>query len=87
MINSRWRSRYARLAQRLVPAVEGSDLLAGGSGVRAQAVGSDGSLVDDFVFAEAGSTIHVLNAPSPGATASLAIGHHIADRTIPLIQG
>jgi L-2-hydroxyglutarate oxidase len=87
MINSRSRSRYARLARRLVPAVEGSDLLTGGSGVRAQAVGSDGSLVDDFVFAEAGSTIHVLNAPSPGATASLAIGHHIADRTIPLIQG
>ncbi|MEX1003893.1 MAG: L-2-hydroxyglutarate oxidase [Acidimicrobiia bacterium] len=86
LMNSRSRRLYARLAGRLVPGMTASDLLAGGSGVRAQAVASDGSLVDDFVFEEAGSTIHVLNAPSPGATASLAIGRHIAERTLPLIR-
>jgi L-2-hydroxyglutarate oxidase LhgO len=46
--------------------------------VRAQAVGPDGSLIDDFVIEAAGATIHVLNAPSPGATASPAIGRHVA---------
>jgi L-2-hydroxyglutarate oxidase len=46
--------------------------------VRAQAVSPDGSLVDDFVIEEAGPTVHVLNAPSPGATASFAIGGHVA---------
>jgi L-2-hydroxyglutarate oxidase len=62
------------------------DLVAGGSGVRAQAVGPDGRLLDDFVFEETGSTIHVLNAPSPGATASLAIGRLVARRALPLIR-
>jgi L-2-hydroxyglutarate oxidase len=62
----------------LVPAVRAGHLLAGGAGVRAQAVSADGKLVDDFVIEEAGRSIHVLNAPSPGATASLAIGAHIA---------
>jgi (S)-2-hydroxyglutarate dehydrogenase len=87
MMNSRSRRLYARLARRLVPAVRMGDLHAGGSGVRAQAVASDGSLVDDFVFEEAGATIHVLNAPSPGATASLAIGRYIAERARPLVIG
>jgi 2-hydroxyglutarate dehydrogenase len=50
------------------------------AGVRAQAVGRDGTLVDDFVFSEAGATLHVRNAPSPGATSSLAIGEMIAQR-------
>jgi len=86
MVNSRSRRLYARLARRLVPGVEMADLLPGGSGVRAQAVGTDGSLLDDFVFEEAGSTIHVLNAPSPGATASVAIGRYVARRTLPLIR-
>jgi L-2-hydroxyglutarate oxidase len=86
MLNSRSRRLYARLARRLVPGVEMADLLPGGSGVRAQAVRPDGILLDDFVFEEAGSTIHVLNAPSPGATASLAIGRYVARRTLPLIR-
>ena len=47
------------------------------SGVRAQAVGKDGSLIDDFVFERKEQSLHVLNAPSPAATASLAIGEHI----------
>jgi L-2-hydroxyglutarate oxidase LhgO len=50
----------------------------GGAGVRAQAVAPNGSLVDDFVIQQSRRAIHVLNAPSPGATASLAIGRSIA---------
>jgi L-2-hydroxyglutarate oxidase len=65
--------------QRLIPALEGRDIERGGAGVRAQAVGSDGSLLDDFKIMASPRAIHVLNAPSPAATASLAIGRHIAD--------
>ena len=81
-----WRSRirriYARSARALVPAVTGADLLAGGAGVRAQAVGADGRLLDDFCIQESPGFVHVLNAPSPAATASLAIGDHIADLAV-----
>lgn len=78
MIRSRSRSMYARSARTLVPGVRAEHLIPGGAGVRAQAVAPDGTLVDDFVIEEAGPTVHVLNAPSPGATASLAIGAHVA---------
>ncbi len=64
--------------QRLVPALTEADLAPGGAGVRAQALRPDGTLVQDFEFRGAGNALHVLNAPSPGATASLAIGGHIA---------
>ena len=64
--------------QRLIPEIRNSDLDSGGSGVRAQAVARDGSLLDDFSIIQGRDTIHVLNAPSPGATSSLAIGDHIA---------
>ena len=81
-----WRSRirrvYARSAGALVPEVTGADLRPGGAGVRAQAVGADGRLVDDFHIQESPGFIHVLNAPSPAATASLAIGEHIADLAV-----
>ncbi len=79
LVNSRWRRRYAGLARRLVPAIESGDLRPGGAGVRAQAVDRAGRIVDDFVIESTGSAVHVLNAPSPGATASLAIGRHVAD--------
>jgi L-2-hydroxyglutarate oxidase LhgO len=78
MVRSRSRSLYARSARRLVPEIQSEHLVPGGAGVRAQAVSPQGGLVDDFVIEEAGSTVHVLNAPSPGATASLAIGEHVA---------
>lgn len=78
LLHSRSRRLYARLARRLVPRVASADLIPGGAGVRAQAVARDGHLVDDFVIEKAGATLHVLNAPSPGATASLAIGEYIA---------
>lgn len=85
LINSRSKRLYARQARRLVPDLDGDSLIAGGSGVRAQAVSRDGRLVDDFVIERAGSTIHVLNAPSPGATASIAIGRYVAARAEPLL--
>ena len=75
---SRWRTLYARQARRLVPAVEASHLMRGGAGIRAQAVDRRGKLVDDFVIERSGRSVHVLNAPSPGGTASMAIGRHIA---------
>jgi L-2-hydroxyglutarate oxidase LhgO len=70
---------FLHALQRLVPELEEHDLEPGGTGVRAQAVAPDGSLVDDFKISETPHAIHVLNAPSPAATASLAIGRHIAD--------
>jgi L-2-hydroxyglutarate oxidase len=66
----------------LVPAVQPADLRPAGAGVRAQAVEPSGALVDDFRIAEAERMIHVLNAPSPAATASLSIGRTIADRAL-----
>jgi L-2-hydroxyglutarate oxidase len=72
------RAAFLRALRKLVPELEDRDLIPGGSGVRAQAVTRAGSLVDDFQVIEAPNAIHVLNAPSPAATASIAIGRHIA---------
>jgi L-2-hydroxyglutarate oxidase len=69
-----------RAARALVPAVRAGDLVRGGAGVRAQALAADGTLVDDFALAEGEGVVAVLNAPSPAATASLAIGDEIAAR-------
>ncbi len=74
------REQFVRALQRLVPAVRNEHLVAGGSGVRAQAVDREGRLVNDFLFVEGERSLHVLNAPSPAATASLAIGRAIAAR-------
>jgi (S)-2-hydroxyglutarate dehydrogenase len=78
---------FVRSLQRLVPEVRGSDLAPGGAGVRAQAMRPDGSLVEDFAFVETPGSLHVLNAPSPAATASLAIGGEIARRIGSRLQG
>ena len=67
-----------REARRYVPALRPADVLPGPAGVRAQAVGRDGALLDDFLVARTGRAVHVLNAPSPAATASLAIGDLVA---------
>ncbi len=64
---------FTKALQRLVPTVRENDLVPGGAGVRAQAVDREGRLIDDFRIVEGRNTIHVLNAPSPGATASLSI--------------
>ncbi|HYL13687.1 MAG TPA: L-2-hydroxyglutarate oxidase [Terriglobales bacterium] len=68
---------FVRALQRLVPEIKASDLRPGGSGVRAQALGRDGSLVDDFQFLCSGKMLHVCNVPSPAATASIPIGRAI----------
>jgi L-2-hydroxyglutarate oxidase LhgO len=68
---------FLKALQRLLPDLTANDLQPGGSGVRAQAISSTGALVDDFVISVTANALHVLNAPSPGATASLAIGRLI----------
>ncbi len=79
MFRSLSKAAFVAALQRLVPAVTAADIARGGAGVRAQAVAPDGSLVDDFSIVAGPDAIHVLNAPSPAATASIAIGRHIAD--------
>jgi (S)-2-hydroxyglutarate dehydrogenase len=71
------RDQYLHDVRRLVPRLEPHDLVAGQTGVRAQAVGRDGRLVDDFVFGAGRQSLHVLNAPSPAATSSFAIANEI----------
>ena len=71
------RKVFLRDLQRLLPEIKEEDLASGGSGVRAQAVDGKGRLLDDFSIQQSPGAIHVLNAPSPGATSSLAIGEHI----------
>ncbi len=78
---------YFRAMQRLIPELEIGDIRRGISGVRAQAVAQDGSLVDDFVIESSHRMVHVLNAPSPGATASLSIGEHIAGLVMTSVDG
>jgi L-2-hydroxyglutarate oxidase len=73
------KAAFTKALQRLVPEITEADLQGGGSGVRAQAVEESGKLVDDFRIVETESAIHVLNAPSPGATASLSISEGIME--------
>lgn len=70
---------FTRALQRLMPEIQENDLVPGGSGVRAQALKPNGALVDDFQFVPSGKILHVLNVPSPAATASLMIGKAIVD--------
>ena len=79
IVRSLRRDSFARSVARLVPDVRPDDLIPAPAGVRAQAVGRDGRLLDDFWIARTDRAVHVLNVPSPAATASLAIGSHIAD--------
>ncbi|MBI1728959.1 MAG: FAD-dependent oxidoreductase, partial [Candidatus Rokubacteria bacterium] len=72
------KAAFVRSLQKLVPDIREGDIERGGAGVRAQAVSPDGSLVDDFRISVTEGAVHVVNAPSPAATASLAIGRHIA---------
>ncbi|MGC8492365.1 MAG: L-2-hydroxyglutarate oxidase [Syntrophobacteraceae bacterium] len=78
MARSFSKSLFTQSLQELIPAVTRNYLETGGAGVRAQALGSDGKLIDDFLPRETENAIHVLNAPSPAATSSLAIARHIA---------
>ena len=81
-----WRSiskaAFVKALQQLVPEIRGEHLQSAPAGVRAQALGLDGKLLDDFVILRHNRVINVCNAPSPAATASLNIGHHIAELAI-----
>ena len=77
-----WKAAFLREMQRYVPEVRGDQIFFGPSGVRAQALSRDGRMVDDFSLGESDHVIHVRNAPSPAATASLAIGRELAERAI-----
>lgn len=76
------RDAFTRAVRRLLPAVREDDLVPAAAGVRAQAVLRDGTLADDFLIQETARAVHVLNAPSPAATASLPIGREVARRTL-----
>jgi L-2-hydroxyglutarate oxidase len=78
MLRSYSRAEFVRSLQRLVPEITEADVIPCAAGVRAQALMDDGSLVDDFLIRQEQGIIHVLNAPSPAATASLEIGKYIA---------
>jgi L-2-hydroxyglutarate oxidase LhgO len=73
----------ANSARSLLPSVQRSDFVRARSGVRAQAISPEGKLVDDFAFAKDEGVVAVLNAPSPAATASIAIGQEIANQFEP----
>ena len=73
---------FVKSLQKLIPEIQSDDIEAGGAGVRAQALERDGKLVDDFRIVEAERMVHVLNAPSPAATASLSIGKTISEMVI-----
>lgn len=78
------RKMFVRDLRRLVPELQGEDVRPGGAGVRAQAVDREGRLLDDFCLVDGDGMIHVLNAPSPAATASISIGRTIADHAAEL---
>jgi L-2-hydroxyglutarate oxidase len=81
-----WRSAskaaFTRSVQRLLPAVTAADLVPSTPGIRAQAMLPDGRLVDDFLIVDGPQSLHVCNAPSPGATASLEIGRFVCEQVV-----
>lgn len=86
VLRSASRKRFASSVRRLVPDVTEGDLVRNGAGVRAQAISPQGELIHDFLIEPGPRSVHVLNAPSPGATASLAIGSHLATEIIRLLD-
>ena len=82
MYRSLNKTAFVKEVNKLLPGIQANDLLQRPSGVRAQAVSEKGDLLDDFLFEEGTQSLHVLNAPSPAATASLAIGEYIASKVL-----
>jgi L-2-hydroxyglutarate oxidase len=76
------KSVFVNDLRKLIPEIQPGDLERGGSGVRAQAVSSGGALLDDFHILRGRRALHVLNAPSPGATSSLAIGEYLTNMAL-----
>jgi L-2-hydroxyglutarate oxidase len=81
------KSAFVKALQRLLPAIQASDLHPAPAGIRAQALADDGTLLDDFLVVESERVISVCNAPSPGATASLNIGKLIVEQLRPRLVG
>ncbi len=79
------RRAFVAACARYVPGLNHADVVAGPSGVRAQAIGRDGALIDDFMVGEAGGALYVRNAPSPGATSALALADLLAERVEPAL--
>jgi L-2-hydroxyglutarate oxidase len=73
---------FVKALQKLLPSVTGHDLIPGGAGVRAQACGADGKLMDDFYILENKNIFHICNAPSPAATSSLSIGEYVVNKVM-----
>ena len=82
MYRSLNKKAFVNEINKLVPGVTKKDIKVREAGVRAQAVDKEGKLVDDFMFQEGLNSLHVLNAPSPAATACLAIGEHITSKVL-----
>ena len=82
LAQSAWKPRFVASLQRLIPEVTANDLVDGHAGVRAQAMDRKGRLIHDFVWVERPGAVHVVNAPSPAATAALSIGDEIAERAM-----
>ena len=82
MYRSLNKTAFVKEVNKLLPGIQANDLIQRPSGVRAQAVSEKGDLLDDFLFEEGTQSLHVLNAPSPAATASLAIGEYIATKVL-----
>ena len=82
MYRSLNKTAFVKEVNKLLPGIQANDLVQRPSGVRAQAVSEKGDLLDDFLFREGTQSLHVLNAPSPAATASLAIGEYIASKVL-----
>ena len=74
------KAAFTRSLQQLIPEVQSEDLIPCKAGIRAQALQSDGKLVDDFLIIKGRNSMHVCNAPSPAATASLEIGQAIVEQ-------
>lgn len=85
--NSLWKPGYLRQVRKYCPSVRLSDLRPYPAGIRAQAVMRDGTLVDDFLFAETARSLHVCNAPSPAATSSIPIGEMLCDKILDKAAG
>ena len=79
---SLFKPAFVKALQQLIPEIHKNDISAGGAGVRAQALEPNGFLVDDFRIKETENMVHVLNAPSPAATASINIGKTIAETAL-----
>lgn len=82
MYRSLSKSAFTKALQKLVPEIKSEHLTEGGTGVRAQAIDRAGNIVDDFLFHQGKNILHVVNAPSPAATSSLAIGESIAQKVL-----